>query len=111
GSTAPGSPPAEAIVWAYSDLSTPVASADIGPDGRYTLPVPPGSYILFAEWFGNLRSQRQVVTVAAGQPAGPVDHTLLVGQEVSGTLRDDAGQPLPNAPVTATPASGPAITT
>jgi NHL repeat-containing protein len=110
GSSAPGSPPSEAIVWAYSDLSTPVASVNSRADGSYTLPVPPGSYLLFAEWFGNLRSQRQVVTVASGQPAGPIDHVLLVGQEVSGALRDDGGQPMPHATVTATPASGPAMT-
>jgi hypothetical protein len=111
GSTAPGSPPPDAIVWAYADLSTPVASANIRADGSYTLPVPAGSYLLFAEWFGNLRSQRQVVTVAAGQQAGPADHLLLVGQEVAGTLRDDAGKLLPNAPVEATPTAGAAITT
>jgi hypothetical protein len=111
GSTAPGSPPAEAIVWAYSDLNTPVASANIRADGSYTLPVPPGSYLLFAEWLGNLRSQRQVVTVTAGQQAGSVDHTLLVGQEVSGSLRDDAGKPIANAPVVATPASASPIST
>jgi sugar lactone lactonase YvrE len=111
GGTAPGSPPADAIVWAYSDLSTSVASADIRADGSYTLPVPPGQYIVFAEWFGNLRSQRQVVTVAAGQQAGPIDHTLLVGQELSGTLRDDAGKPMADALVTATSAAGAAITT
>jgi hypothetical protein len=111
GSAALGSPPPDAIVWAYSDLDTPVANANIRPDGSYTLPVPPGRYLLFAEWLGNLRSQRQVVTVAAGQAVGPVDHALLVGQEVSGVLRDDTGQPLPNSPVTATPATGPGITT
>jgi hypothetical protein len=111
GSTAPGSPPPDAIVWAYSDLNTPVASADVRPDGSYALPVPPGSYVAFSEWFGNLRSQRQAVTVAAGQTVGPVDHLLLVGQEVSGSLHDDAGMPLSNAAVTATPTQGTAITT
>src|SRR5439155_11253610 len=99
------------IIWGYSDLSTAITSADVGPDGRYTLPLPPGTYILFAEWFSNFRSQRQVVTVAAGQAVGPVNHVLLVGQEVSGSLRDDAGKPLANAPVEATPSSGPAFTT
>jgi sugar lactone lactonase YvrE len=112
GSTAPGSPPADAVIWAYTDLNAlPTASANIGTDGRYTLPVPPGTYILFSEWFGNLRSQRQVVTVAGGQQAGPVNHELLVGQEISGSLRDDAGKPLPNTAVTASPVSGTPITT
>jgi sugar lactone lactonase YvrE len=111
GSTAPGSPPPDAIIWAYSDPNTPIANANIRADGSYTLPVPPGGYIVFSEWLGNLRSQRQVVTVAAGQAVGPVDYLLLVGQEVSGSLHDDAGKPLPNAAVTATPAAGTAITT
>jgi hypothetical protein len=111
GSSAPGSPPPDAIIWALSDPNTLVANANVRPDGSYTLPVPPGSYIVFSEWLGNLRSQRQVVTVGAGQAVGPVDHLLLVGQEVSGTLRDDAGEPLSNAPVEATPTAGPAIST
>jgi hypothetical protein len=111
GSTAPGSAPAEAMVWAYSDLNTPTASANTRADGSYLLPVPPGTYILFSEWFGNLRSQREVVTVAAGQGVGPVDHTLIVGQEVGGSVHDDAGKPVANAPVEATPTAGSAITT
>jgi hypothetical protein len=111
GSTAPGSPPPDAIIWAYADLNTPIASANIGADGSYVLPLPPGTYILFSEWFGSLSSQRRVVTVAPGQAVGPVDHLLLVGQEVSGTLQDDAGKPLPNTAVTATPTTGAAITT
>jgi hypothetical protein len=112
GSTAPGSPPPDAIIWAYADLNgLPVASANVGADGGYTLPLPPGRYMVFSEWFGNLRSQRQAVTVAAGQQIAGVNHTLLVGQEVSGSLRDDAGKPLPNAAVTATPNQGTALTT
>jgi hypothetical protein len=112
GSSAPGSRPGDAIIWAYADPNAPpVASANLGANGSYWLPVPPGRYIVFSEWFGNLRSQRQVVSIAAGQAVGPVDHVLIVGQEVSGTLRDDAGKPLAGAPVAATPASGAAITT
>jgi sugar lactone lactonase YvrE len=111
GGATPGSPPPDAIIWAYADLRTPVANTNIRPDGSYTLPVPPGRYIVFAEWFGNLRSQRQLVTVNAGQAVGGIDHQLAVGQEVQGVLRDDTGKPLPDAPVEAAPTSGAAITT
>src|SRR5262249_53055381 len=44
-----GSSPPDAIIWAYSDPRTPVASAHIQPDGSYMLPVPPGTYIVFSE--------------------------------------------------------------
>src|SRR5947208_383105 len=81
-SRATGAPLQDAVVWAAKDLNTLVASASIRPDGSYTLPVPPGTYVVFAEWFGNLRSQRQVVTVAAGQEVKPVNLALLQGQEV-----------------------------
>ena len=79
---------------------TPVASAHLQPDGSYSLPVPPGTYLLFAEWFGNLRSQRQLVSVAAAQARSGVDLPLLQGQEVSGTVRSGAQRPA-NAPVQA----------
>jgi hypothetical protein len=82
-----GTPPPDAIIWAYSDPQTPVASAHIQADGSYSLPVPPGTYIVFAEWLGNLRSQRQLVSVAAGQQQRGVDLPLLQGQEVTGTVR------------------------
>jgi hypothetical protein len=101
-----GTPPPDAIIWAYSDPQTPVASAHIQADGSYSLPVPPGTHIVFAEWFGNLRSQRQLVSVAAAQAKSGVDLPLLQGQEVSGTLRDDASKPLANAPVQAMPTGG-----
>jgi sugar lactone lactonase YvrE len=100
-----GSAPPDAVVWAYSDPQTPAASANIQPDGSYMLPVPPGTYILFAEWFGNLRSQRQVVPLVAGQKQANLDLQLLQGQEVDGTVRD-AGQPMRDALVQATAASG-----
>jgi sugar lactone lactonase YvrE len=82
-----------------------VASAAIRPDGSYTLPVAPGTYILFAEWLGGLRSQRQVVNIVAGQHVGPVDLSLLQGQEVSGVVRE-AGQPAVDALVQAVAADG-----
>src|SRR5437764_1390467 len=85
-----GAPPPEAIIWAYADPQTPVASAHLQADGSYSLPVPPGTYIVFAEWFGNLRSQRQIVSVAAAQARSGVDLPLLQGQEVSGTVRAGA---------------------
>jgi hypothetical protein len=53
-----GTPPKDAIIWADSGLNTPVASANTAPDGTYTLPLPPGTYVLSAEWFGDLCSQR-----------------------------------------------------
>jgi sugar lactone lactonase YvrE len=106
-----GSLPPDAIIWAYRDLQTPVASAHIQPDGSYTLPVPPGTYLVFAEWFGNLRSQRQSVTVAAGQLVANLNLPLLHGQEVSGTLKDDKDQPLVNTPVQARSAAGTTFTT
>ena len=87
-------------------LQTPVASAHIQPDGAYTLPVPPGTYLVFAEWFGNLRSQRQIVTVAPGQRVANLDLPLLHGQEVGGTVKAEKGQPQPNAPVQAISAGG-----
>src|SRR5581483_7704222 len=90
----------------YSDPQTPVASASIRPDGSYTLPVPPGTYILFAEWFGNLRSQRQVVNLVAAQERTGIDLPLLLGQEVSGQVRGDTGQPMADAIVQATATNG-----
>jgi sugar lactone lactonase YvrE len=106
-----GSLPPDAIIWAYRDLQTPVASAQIGPDGAYTLPVPAGSYIVFAEWFGNLRSQRQIVTVAPGGQVTNLNLPLLHAQEVSGSLKDEKGQPLANAPVLVRSAAGATFTT
>jgi sugar lactone lactonase YvrE len=100
-----GTVPPDAVVWAAKDLQTPVASADIKPDGSYTLPVPPGTYLVFAEWFGNLRSQRQVVNLVAGQQQNNVDLPMLQGQEVSGTVTD-RGQPMRDALVQATAANG-----
>jgi hypothetical protein len=100
-----GTPPPDAVIWAATDLQTLVASANIRPDGSYTLPLPPGTYILFAEWFGNLRSQRQVVQLAAGQQQSSVDLPLLQGQEVGGTVKV-SGQPAADALVQATSASG-----
>jgi NHL repeat-containing protein len=104
-STPAGSLPPDAIIWAYRGLQTPVASAHLQADGSYRLPVPPGTYIVFAEWFGSLRSQRQVVTVTAGQAQSGVDLPLLVGQEVSGTVRAGT-QRMADALVQAVSASG-----
>jgi carboxypeptidase family protein/NHL repeat-containing protein len=106
-----GSPPPDAIIWAYRDLQTPVASAHIQPDGAYTLPVPPGTYRVFAEWFGNLRSQRWIVPVAAGQLVTNLNLPLLHGQEVSGTVKDEKGQPLVNVPVQVQSAGGAMLST
>jgi sugar lactone lactonase YvrE len=105
-----GTPPPDAIIWAYADPQTPVASAHIRADGSYSLPVPPGTYFLFAEWFGNLRSQRQSVTISAGQPQRGVDLPLLQGQEVSGTVRAGT-QRLADARVQAVSASGMMLST
>jgi hypothetical protein len=105
-----GTPPPDAIIWAYSDPLTPVASAHLRPDGSYSLPVPPGTYIVFAEWFGNLRSQRQIVSLAAGQPQSGGDLPLLQGQEVSGTVRAGA-QRMADALVQAVSASGVMLST
>jgi sugar lactone lactonase YvrE len=82
-----GTPPPDAIVWAYDATQQPVANTNLRPDGSYTLPLPPGTYVLFAEWFGNLHSQRQSVTLAASQQRSGVDIALLPGQEVAGTVR------------------------
>jgi sugar lactone lactonase YvrE len=101
-----GSPPRDAVIWAAADRQTLVASASIRPDGSYTLPVPPGTYILFAEWFGNLRSQRQVVNLIAGQQVANLDLPLLQGQEVSGTVKADTGQPMADAVVQVTASNG-----
>lgn len=103
-------PPIDALIWAFSDLQTPVASANIGPDGRYTLPLAAGTYIVFAEWFGNLRSQRQVINLVAGQQRTGVDLPLLPGQEISGTVKD-GGQPMRDALVKATVAGGAELAT
>src|SRR5207302_9499189 len=89
---------------------TPVASAHLQAGGSYSLPVPPGTYIVVAEWFGNLRSQRQVVAVAAAQARSGVDLPLLQGQEVSGTVRAGA-QRMADAPVQAVSASGMTLST
>jgi sugar lactone lactonase YvrE len=106
-----GSPPPDAIIWAFRDLQTAVASAHIQPDGAYSLPIPPGTYRVFAEWFGNLRSQRQIVPVAAGQRVTNLNLPLLHGQEVSGTVKDEKGQPLVNVPVQVQSAAGTTFTT
>ena len=105
-----GTLPPDAIIWAYADPQTPVASAHLRPDGSYSLPVPPGIYIVFAEWFGNLRSQRQIVSVAAAQAQSGVDLPLLQGQEVSGTVRAGT-QRTADAPVQAVSASGMTLST
>jgi sugar lactone lactonase YvrE len=105
-----GAPPPGAIVWAYANARTPVASASIQPDGSYSLPVPPGTYLLFAEWFGSLHSQRQVITLAPGQQRTNVTLPLQQGQEVTGTVRI-GGQPLADALVEATAANGTSVTT
>lgn len=100
-----GVPPPDAIIWAGTDFQTLVASATVRPDGSYTLPLPPGAYLLFAEWLGNLRSQRQVVRLAAGQQQSNADLPLLQGQEVSGTVKA-GGQPAADALVQAVDANG-----
>jgi sugar lactone lactonase YvrE len=105
GANPSGALPTDAIIWAYRDLQTPVASANIRQDGTYALPLPPGTYIVFAEWFGNLRSPRQVVDLVAGQQRAGVDLTLIQGQEVSGAVKD-GGQPMRDALVKATAAGG-----
>ena len=71
----------------------PVANADVRADGSYVLPLPPGTYALFAEWFGHLHSQRQTVTLAANQQASGVNIALLQGQEVAGTVRTGEQRP------------------
>jgi sugar lactone lactonase YvrE len=105
-----GTPPPDAIVWAYDTAQKPVANANIRQDGSYTLPVPPGTYVLFAEWFGNLRSLRQVVNLVSGQQRSNVDVVLLQGQEVAGTVRS-GGQPVADAIVQAVTASGTTVAT
>jgi hypothetical protein len=82
-----GTPPPDAIVWAFDAAQKPVANTSLRPDGSYTLPLPAGTYLLFAEWFGNLHSLRQTVTLAANQQRSGVDIALLQGQEVGGTVR------------------------
>lgn len=105
-----GTPPPSAILWAASDPNTLVASADVRPDGSYTLPVSPGTYILFAEWFGHLRSPRQVVSLVAGQQIANVDLPLVRGEEVSGRVAE-SGSPVADAVVHATAANGTTFTT
>jgi hypothetical protein len=105
-----GTPPSGALVWAYANASTPVASANVQPDGSYTLPVPPGTYLVFAEWFGSLHSQRQTVNLVAGQQRPGVDFSLIQGQEVSGTVRS-SGQPASDATVQAAMADGSSVAT
>jgi sugar lactone lactonase YvrE len=108
---ATGAVPPDAVIWAYNDLQTPVAAGTIRSDGGYTLPLPPGSYLLFAEWFGRLRSQRQFVTLAAGQQVANVDLPLLQGEEVSGTVTSDTGQHMVGSLVQATSAGGQTLST
>jgi hypothetical protein len=105
-----GTVPPDAIVWAYANSQTAVAATNIRRDGSYTLPVPPGTYVVFAEWFGNLRSQRQVVNLVAGQQRSGVDLPLVQGQEVAGTVRS-ADQPAADALVQAVLADGSIIAT
>jgi Carboxypeptidase regulatory-like domain len=105
-----GAVPSDALVWAYADASTPVASAPMKPDGSYTLPVPPGTYLVFAEWFGSLNSQRQTVNLVAGQQRTGIDFSLIQGQEVAGTVRS-AEQPAADAVVQAVLADGATVAT
>jgi hypothetical protein len=105
-----GTVPPDALVWAYDAAQKPVANANIRRDGSYALPLPPGTYVVFAEWFGNLRSQRQVVNLVAGQQRGGIDLPLLQGQEVSGTVRASS-QPAADATVQAVAADGTTVTT
>jgi NHL repeat-containing protein len=98
--------PSDAIIWANKDLGNPVASAHIQPDGSYTLPLPPGTYRLFAEWFDSLRSQWQVVNVHSGKSVSNLNLPLLHGQEVSGGVMNDAGEPLAYVPVQARATDG-----
>jgi hypothetical protein len=105
-----GAVPTDALIWAYANAFTPVASAHIKPDGSYILPVPPGTYVVFAEWFGSLHSQRQTVNVVAGQQRAGIDFPLIQGQEVSGTVRS-SGQPAADAVVQAVMANGTAVAT
>jgi sugar lactone lactonase YvrE len=87
-----GTVPADAIVWAYDTAQQPVANTSIRRDGTYSLPLPPGTYTVFAEWFGNLHSLRQVVTLSPNQQHPGIDLPLLQGQEVSGTVSDGASR-------------------
>jgi sugar lactone lactonase YvrE len=105
-----GAPPSDALVWAYADASTPVASTNIKPDGSYTLPLPPGTYVVFAEWFGSLRAQRQTLNLVAGQQRTGADFPLIEGQEVSGTVRS-SGQAAADAVVQAVLANGATVGT
>jgi sugar lactone lactonase YvrE len=105
-----GTVPPDALVWAYDAAQKPVANANIRRDGSYVLPVPPGTYVVFAEWLGNLRSQRQVVNLVAGQQRSGIDLPLVQGQEVSGTVRVSS-QPASDATVQAVAADGTTITT
>jgi hypothetical protein len=81
-----GTVPPDALVWAYDAAQQPVANASLRRDGTYSLPLPPGTYTVFAEWLGNLHSLRQVVNLAPNQQRTGVDLLLLLGQEVSGTV-------------------------
>jgi NHL repeat len=105
-----GMVPPDAVVWAYDAAQKPVANASIKRDGSYLLPVPPGTYVVFAEWFGSLRSQRQVVNLVAGQQRTGIDLSLLQGQEVAGTVRS-GGRPAADAGVQAVAADGAAVAT
>lgn len=100
-----GAQPTDAIIWAYKDAQTPVTSANIRPDGSFMLPLLPGTYLLFAEWYGSLRSQRQVVTLAAGQQLSDVHLPLLKAQEVNGKVTH-SGSPSADAMVQAVAADG-----
>ncbi len=82
-----GTVPPDAMVWAYDSSGRAVANTNIRRDGSYTLPVPAGTYTVFAEWLGNLHSLQQTVTVAANEQHSGVDIALLQGQEVAGTVR------------------------
>jgi sugar lactone lactonase YvrE len=105
-----GTVPPDAIVWAYDLAQKPVANASIRRDGSYTLPLPPGTYLLFAEWLGSLHSPRQVVNLVAGQQQTGVDLRLIQGQEVAGTVRSGA-QPTADAVVQAVGADGATVAT
>lgn len=109
---ASGAPIAGADVWATRWAGWGYAESDWGwaPDGwktqtdvlgRYSLPVYPGFYEVWAGGAG-LASEfhDKQITVTPGTGAGPVDITLLNEGTVSGQITTDDDQALPSASVT-----------
>lgn len=105
-----GAPVSFAFVEALNTNGSGVAYASTASDGTYTLSglasgsvtlqiLPPYNANLLTQWWSGASSQSdaQYFDVPAGGALTGYDAQLQVGATISGTIRDDAGNPIPFA--------------